>query len=452
MRCIPLALGALVACQAQAQVFTDDFELWESNMPYYWTGPQSICPADSVEMVTGDVHGGNFALRLLNRSVNAPILATQPVHLDSGVTYLFEYWVRGQGAIWATFYDGWTNYPATLMEVDTTEWLMLSQVLPCQRTTDVGAFFLLAVSTIALEHILIDDFSVSEFEVPQPPLHTIQEIQTPAAGSEESSFIDSVLAIQGIITAWDQNFASFFVQQGTGPYSGIWVYSSPIGFDIGDEVRVTGKVEEYEGPGGLWSWTGSVTRMIDVSDRILISEDNILPAPEPLSVNDALLEEWEGVLVRVDNLQWTGSPVVVQGWLGTDGQDTVRVHDFCYTTMPLPDVTYSMSGVMHYWDGERKLEPRGPYDQVVVGVPEEARPRVRIYPNPASDLIRVELPETSENVTYTIHDAMGRIVQSGRLKGSAIVLDVSGIAPGNYWTVFDVGKRSYFAELGINPL
>ena len=39
----------------------------------------------------------------------------------------------------------------------------------------------------------------------------------------------------------------FFIQNGTGPWSGVWVYVSSPTVSSGDEVQVSGNVEEYNG-------------------------------------------------------------------------------------------------------------------------------------------------------------------------------------------------------------
>src|SRR5690606_39640525 len=101
--------------------------------------------------------------------------------------------------------------------------------------------------------------------------------------------------------------------------------------------------------------------------------------------------------------------------------DTIYVDDYIYFFYPDTTLTYDMDGIIHFWNDTWRFEPRGPFDVLSVGVHESPWPRLRIYPNPASDAIRVELPEAFQNSEYAIRDALGRTVRSGRLLSSASV-------------------------------
>ena len=57
--------------------------------------------------------------------------------------------------------------------------------------------------------------------------------------------------------------------------------------------------------------------------------------------------------------------------------------------------------------------------------------RTRVFPNPATDLVRIERLNASP-ATVTFLDAQGRVVRSEQVRGSSNTMDVSGLVPGLY--------------------
>ena len=54
-----------------------------------------------------------------------------------------------------------------------------------------------------------------------------------------------------------------------------------------------------------------------------------------------------------------------------------------------------------------------------------------IYPNPTEDVLNIRT-STFENVTYTLHDAQGKLVMKGILSAEQTPIQVSQLAPGAY--------------------
>ncbi len=71
-----------------------------------------------------------------------------------------------------------------------------------------------------------------------------------------------------------------------------------------------------------------------------------------------------------------------------------------------------------------------------------------IYPNPATDLLTIDIESTLTETPYTLFDQLGRQLLSGKLNGSPSTLDISSLKPGLYFlrlgqsegTVFRVVK------------
>ena len=93
---------------------------------------------------------------------------------------------------------------------------------------------------------------------------------------------------------------------------------------------------------------------------------------------------------------------------------------------------YSITGVMTWTFSERKIEPRILTDiEVGSGINETNATLFGVYPNPANDVVRLDLPNVNgQRVEYSIVDAAGRTVMNGTLTSN--VLTVDALANGTY--------------------
>ena len=74
--------------------------------------------------------------------------------------------------------------------------------------------------------------------------------------------------------------------------------------------------------------------------------------------------------------------------------------------------------------------PSTPVQVILTGIASEDEPGTRIFPNPATDVVRIERINNGPAM-LTFLDAQGRLVQSTRITGATSV-DVSGLRPGVY--------------------
>jgi uncharacterized protein (TIGR02145 family) len=116
--------------------------------------------------------------------------------------------------------------------------------------------------------------------------------------------------------------------------------------------------------------------------------------------------------------------------MGTDG--------FFWSATEQQSITAWEWHLHHDWGGidhggtmkEAGISCRCVYDQLV-GVEEEgALPTLRVFPNPAMDVVYVEHGPPAS--IFTLHDALGQVVLSGRLVEGGNTLDLSALAPGAY--------------------
>ncbi len=151
---------------------------------------------------------------------------------------------------------------------------------------------------------------------------SVQDVQwCPNNGGYSGFQGATVRGIEGIVTADTSDIHAFsysgpggtqssprrvIIQNGTGEWSGIWVFGNAADYlKRGDKVRVKGVVEE----------SNSMTRInvAAASDITFISSQNPLPSPQNLTTaqlannkldGDTTIEKWESVFVRFNVPFW----------------------------------------------------------------------------------------------------------------------------------------------------
>lgn len=138
-------------------------------------------------------------------------------------------------------------------------------------------------------------------------LTSIADIQL---GQETGAFTDSVVVTRGIVTGVFGSAVS--IQDGQGPYSGLWLFSPDVPVQQGDEVEVTGAVSEFFDK-----------TQIGTPSTVILSQGNALPVAEVLATADANAEPWEGVLVQVTGVV-SNADAGFGEWALSDGSGEVR--------------------------------------------------------------------------------------------------------------------------------
>ena len=181
----------------------------------------------------------------------------------------------------------------------------------------------------------------------------------------------TVVTGEGLVAS-DEDGSGFFLQSvdGTGEYSGIWVYTDTDGEDVGvsrrDLVSFSATYEEYvTGKSG-----DSLSELVvtSVGDVTVLSSGNALHAAVELTVDqastDATAEPYEGVLVIVKNVTVT-NPDLDYGEWELDGK--LAVDDALYGyegTLTNGKTFTSITGFLHWSYDAWKLEPRDASDFV----------------------------------------------------------------------------------------
>lgn len=191
---------------------------------------------------------------------------------------------------------------------------------------------------------------------------TIFEIQSDADVDGNSLLVGQSVTTQGIVTGVYPDANIFSMQDGTGPFSGIWVSGNAVA--LGDEVEVTGTVSELFG----------LTQITGVTNIAIQTQGNVLPANQPLATFGINEEQWEGVLVEI-----TG-PVSISDagfgeWGVNDGSGAALIDDLGILVAPADlGVTYTVIGPNYYSFGNFKLQPRDGADVLRWGCTDNSFP------------------------------------------------------------------------------
>jgi hypothetical protein len=203
---------------------------------------------------------------------------------------------------------------------------------------------------------------------------TIYDIQ------QDTFALGDTLTIEGVVvTAIDDqpNGLGFWCEElGAGPHSGIYIFTGVIDVPtvvIGDIVDVTGVYDEYYGLAELiltpdYGGWGSYTVVGAGSPP----EPELLRAWQCRTSNPLEAEQWESVLVRVENVTALALDPGYGEWFaeefGYAVNDTVRCDDGAGISGPPAGTEMtSITGILHFSYDDFKIEPRAEYDIVYSG-------------------------------------------------------------------------------------
>ena len=164
----------------------------------------------------------------------------------------------------------------------------------------------------------------------------------------------------------DPDNETFYVQEEAGgEYSGISVWvMDPTGLSVGpgDLVTLTGVYQEYFDNSQI---VLTATSDLNVTGAATVP-DPALVAPADVATNGSAQENWEGVLVRVENVSVTDDALGFGDFLVTDG---LRVDDYFFPmntfVVPANGTAYSsITGIMTFAFDDARLSIRDENDLV----------------------------------------------------------------------------------------
>ncbi|MBD3226233.1 MAG: T9SS type A sorting domain-containing protein [Caldithrix sp.] len=240
-----------------------------------------------------------------------------------------------------------------------------------------------------------------------PVEYTIQQLQVTTDWEEgPSQYVGQYVKTRGIVTA--VGGSGYFLQDGMGEWSGIYVYDS--GHDVvrGDSLYVVGTVEEYYG----------LTELSDVTETAVLASDITLPDPKILNTGEVANEAFESVLIQTSGVCDTAANQYGE-WIIDDGSGSQMIDDLLFTFDPTLDFEYDVTGPVYYSYGRFKVEPRDADD-----VTEYVRDLDVVYADAAADTATAD--GSMENPFPGIDEACKAAADSATVY----------VAPGTYGNVY----------------
>jgi len=436
-----MAIGALSAQTYESKDF-EDMSLTSGG----WTTQVAV---DTTDWYVKDFSGDKFAIMSnyngTNNIASESWMISPSLNLSSATAPMisFETIMRYNGdaikLMVSSDYDGtsapssatWTDLTSmATLDVDASAWGSWTPSGEVDLTTYIGSSVYLAFvytgsatdgSTWEVDNILIAEAGsgpVGGTAVEK----TITEIQSNVSSADISYYKDSVVTTTGIVTAiyvFNGQRKGYYIQDGLGAWTGIYVYNPSSTCVRGDSVTVTGTVDEYQ----------EVTQISNVTNTVIGSSLNDV-APTLIATYPSSYEEYESVLVRVINANCTATTDNFGNFQADDGSGYVKVSDALFAYTPSLGTAYNITGIMQYYL-YFKLAPRDANDvSVYTSVKENNAVLTNVYPNPTvNGNVTIEV---KENTSLVVLDLLGNVVVSNPLTSGLNSIDVSSLAAGNY--------------------
>jgi len=380
--------GLTVSAMAQELLSNQGFETWTAGPdgpPDNWV----LSDLDTTIFATQEgttVRTGSYSCKLtwttdytrdLHQSVSIPVA-------DSCYTfscYAYDNEPLGRARACLTFLaaDDSTIVDAYQPNEYTTDQASWQLITTGSRKAPAGAAYVRGEirvydvdwdSTTTEASLFIDDASLQRTTCP-PPSDTVSiyDIQfnnsnpggTPPDTCYPSSYAGTSKVFGGIVTHTGvaAGYPDFWLQNGSAPWCGIFVYQPTYEPNPGDSVIITADIIEYYG----------MTEVQNLSSYEVVNTGNPVPAPLNITPGDlaggcsATGEQYKGLLVKLTNVICTDTANTRNEWYVTDFSytDTCQIDDLIIDIDPLPalgDTFLSITGICHYSYGEYEIDPR----------------------------------------------------------------------------------------------
>ena len=332
----------------------DAFEKRRNDVIYEWQGNRNpfIDYPEFVDYIYNGMSAG--AIEISNVQIPNPINGEESFTITANTLSMIN----------CPFESVVLNYGNSWDDVSSSISMALNQngVYECEIPGQpYNTMFCYSITATICEEVS-QTFFGSEIIPPYPfegIITTISEIQ---GQTEFSPYEGQSVNTTGIVTGAFAN--SFYIQDGAAPWSGIYIYSSEALPLMGDSVIVSGEISEF-------CWDGSpcncsscggagVTEFYQPEDIYIISSNNPLPDPILVTSGAALSEEYEGVLIRMEDVECTSLPGGFGVWQVNDGTGTCGIHNTPdgYEFDPQIGEVYNVTGIVTSTFNEWKVDLR----------------------------------------------------------------------------------------------
>ena len=418
------------------QLFFSGFETWNStHKPANWFGTGTNIDSNNVNKVTSGAFEGSFAVELKNETDKHKRFSTTAVSIEANTMYNVSFYAKGKGEVRTGYYKGQaTSYGqyASYVKVNSATWTKITQSLLVDTTSSTAEFVLSLRNTVAADgHLQIDSFMVTKGE--ESSVVSIYDIQYTTASNGDSPMLGQAVSTGGVVCAVKSG-SSYWLQDGTGPWSGIYVYDNVNKPAIGDKITLNAIVDEHY----------NLTELKSVTNYVKVSSGNAVNVND-VSISDANSEMYESVLCKLTNVNCESLPDQYKEWKVGDGMDNISVDDLIYEFTPTLNTKYDITGVMYYSFSTRKILPRSASDVVVHSAINDIDGNsFSVYPNTAENYININ--SNIEGIV-SIYDITGKVVFSENINGFETI-DVNNFEAGLY-TISIIGNDGTFSSQKI---
>lgn len=422
-------------------VFQSDLSSWTAGDPDGFMGSKTSFTSDNVNEVMIGAMAGTSMAQLINDSGSHKRFTTEGTTVTGGETYEIKMWVTGtEGSELRTaFYDvtndafGTYNPYFDVFAETGGDLEMLTQTVTVPADCDEGEFIISVRNTDDLVGIVIDSVAIAVTEPDVVEEVSIYDIQFATEAPFASPLEGEVVATRGIVTGifmFGGDEGRFFIQDGSGPWNGVYVYENGTELELGDSVIVTGLITEFF----------ELTEITSVSSIEIVSSGNPMPAAVEVPTGEVAEEQYEGILVQVVDAECVNDDAGFGQFEVNDGTGVRLIDDEMFAFTATVGNYYSITGVNFLSFGDVKVYPRMLSDIETTGFTgiEENASEFSIYPNPAADFVTVTVSATATVAIYTM---TGSAVYTAN--GNVNTIDVSSLDAGVYQIIVtDNGTRS----------
>lgn len=192
------------------------------------------------------------------------------------------------------------------------------------------------------------------------PIKTVQYVADPVT-EDRSTLMGDTVTVEGWVTFEPLSRATdgqgFWMADSAGAWHGVYIYKYAAGFDyaFGTKVRVRGKVTEYKsGSDANGNYITEISPMDATADVTVLSDTvdwtdlpaacayTVVPAGQLTPFNRTGAEQWEGVLVQMNDVTCDNADAGYGEWSVSDGDSTVLIDNpqnstFGYFHKPMMD-------------------------------------------------------------------------------------------------------------------
>ncbi len=167
-----------------------------------------------------------------------------------------------------------------------------------------------------------------------------------------------------------------------------------------------------------------------VTNITILNSGNVQPTATVVTSSTVSNEEYEGVLVRIEDGINTVAPNQYGAWTINDGGDLTIDDDLMAPFTPVLNNVYNVTGVRHLSFGEILVLPRSEAtDIIVTGLASinETEINATIYPNPSNTNVTI----SGVNGTVSIYAINGKVVYNGTIINT-LNINIQNLTTGLY--------------------